>query len=162
MRWEAFKFWDLVCLILETLRYIKWENMFMFPHRNQHLKGLKVTFDWQPFSACKYTWDFFRWVNSLAPGRFQINFRQVIFMLTLVNCGWGISHEIALRWMPLDLTGDKSTLIQVMAWCRQATSHYLNRCWLRSISPNGITRPQWGPDKMPAILQITFSNDFFM
>ena len=25
--------------------------------------------------------------------------------------------------MPQDLTGDKWTLVQVMAWCRQATSH---------------------------------------
>ena len=44
--------------------------------------------------------------------------------------------------LPLDLT-DKSTLVQVMAWCRQATSHYLSQCWPRSISPNGVTRPQW-------------------
>ena len=57
------------------------------------------------------------WVNSLAPGRFQINFRQVISKLTLVNGGWGISYGISLRWMPLDLTDDKSTLVQVMAWC---------------------------------------------
>ena len=48
----------------------------------------------------------------------------------------------ALRWMPLDLTDDKSTLVQVMAWCRQATSHYLSQCWPRSMSPNGVTRPQ--------------------
>ena len=27
--------------------------------------------------------------------------------------------------MPLDLTDDRSTLVQVMAWCHQATSHYL-------------------------------------
>ena len=60
-----------------------------------------------------------------------------------MNGGWGISYEIALRWMPLDLTHDKSTLVQVMAWCRQATSHYLNQCWPRSMSPNGVTRPQW-------------------
>ena len=38
---------------------------------------------------------------------------------------------------------DKSTLFQVMAWCRQATSHYLNQCWPRSMSPYGVTRPQW-------------------
>ena len=44
--------------------------------------------------------------------------------------------------MPLDLTDDKSTLVQVMAWCRQATSHYLSQCWPRSMSPNGVTRPQ--------------------
>ena len=30
-----------------------------------------------------------------------------------------------------------------MAWCRQATSHYLIKCWPRSLSPYGITRPQW-------------------
>ena len=47
--------------------------------------------------------------------------------------GWGIFCEIALRWMPLDLTDDKSTLVQVMAWCRQATSHYLSQCWPRSL-----------------------------
>ena len=33
--------------------------------------------------------------------------------------------------------------IQVMAWCRQATSHYLSQCWPRSLSPYGVTRPQW-------------------
>ena len=57
--------------------------------------------------------------------------------------GWGISCKIALRWMPLDLTNDKSTLVQVMAWCRQATSHYLSQCWPRFMSPYGVTRPQW-------------------
>ena len=36
-----------------------------------------------------------------------------------------------------------STLVQVMAWCRQATSHYLSQCWPRSMLPNGVTRPQW-------------------
>ena len=45
--------------------------------------------------------------------------------------------------MPLDLTDDKSTLVQVMAWCHQAPSHYLSQCWPRSMSPNGITMPQW-------------------
>ena len=30
-----------------------------------------------------------------------------------------------------------------MAWCRQATSHYLNQCWPRSPTPCGITRPHW-------------------
>ena len=53
-----------------------------------------------------------------------------------MNGGWGgISYEIALRCMPLDLTDNKSTLVQVMAWCRQATSHYLSQCWPISMSP---------------------------
>ena len=57
--------------------------------------------------------------------------------------GWGISFELALRWMSLDLTDDKSTLVQVMAWCRQATSHYLSQCWPRSLTLYDVTRPQW-------------------
>ena len=28
-----------------------------------------------------------------------------------------------------------------MAWCRQAPSHYLSQCWLRSKLPCGVTRP---------------------
>ena len=76
-----------------------------------------------------------------------------------MNGGWGISYEIALRWMPLDLTNDKSTLVQVMVLCRQASSHYLSQCWPSSLSPYGVTRPQWvksceqkGP-KEPALLR---------
>ena len=45
--------------------------------------------------------------------------------------------------MPQDLTDDSSTLLQVMAWCRQAASHYLNQCWPWSLSPYCITRPRW-------------------
>ena len=35
-----------------------------------------------------------------------------------------------------------SPLVQVMAWCHQATSHYLKQCWPRSLLPYGVTRPQ--------------------
>ena len=81
--------------------------------------------------------------NSLAPGKFELNFRYVIFKRILVIDGWGIACEIAQIWMSPDFTDDKSTLVQVMAWCRQATSHYLSQCWPRSLSPYGVTRPQW-------------------
>ena len=74
-------------------------------------------------------------VNSLAPGKFARNFRQVIFKQILVTDGWGISCEIALIWKSLGFTDDQSTLVQVMAWCCQATSHYLNQCWSRSPTP---------------------------
>ena len=75
------------------------------------------------------------WFNSLAPGKFKLNFRYVIFKRILVIGGWDISCEIALIWMSQDITDDQSTLVQVMAWCRQATSQYLSQCWLRSWSP---------------------------
>ena len=53
---------------------------------------------------------------------------MTLIMMILVIDGWGISCEIAPIWMSLDFTGDQSTLVQVMAWCRQATSHYLSQC----------------------------------
>ena len=31
--------------------------------------------------------------------------------------------------MPQNTFGEKSTLVQVMAWSRQATSHYLSQYW---------------------------------
>ena len=51
----------------------------------------------------------------------------------------GIFCEITLRWMPQNTFDDKSTLVQVMTWCRQATSHYLGQCWSSSISPYIVT-----------------------
>ena len=74
-------------------------------------------------------------------GRFQRNFRKVILQLTLVIGGWSISCKIVLKWMPIDVTNGTSTLVEVMAWCRQATSQYLNQCWPRSMPPYGVTRP---------------------
>ena len=68
---------------------------------------------------------------------------KIIFTLILVTGGCDISSEIALRWTSRDLNDDKSTLVQVMAWCHQATSHYLNQCWPRSLPPCDVTRPQW-------------------
>ena len=60
----------------------------------------------------------------------------------MIDCE-GIFWEIVFRWMSLDITDDKSALVQVMAWCRQAKSHYLSQCWPRSMSSYSVTRPQW-------------------
>ena len=45
-------------------------------------------------------------LNSLAPGKFEWNFRYVIFKWILVIDGWGISFDTALISMSLDLTDD--------------------------------------------------------
>ena len=102
-----------------------------------------------------------------------MKFQICNFQTVLAIDGWGISCEIALIWMSLDFIDDQSTLVQVMAWCRQATSHYLSQYWSRSMSPYGVSRPQWvntltallllvlthwGRGKMAAIFQTTFSN----
>ena len=69
---------------------------------------------------------------------------KVLFSNSLWRTAWvGTCFETAHKWLLLKLTNDKSTLTQVMAWCRQATSHYLNQCWPRSMTPYSIMRTQW-------------------
>ena len=62
-----------------------------------------------------------------------------------------------VRCMSLDLT-DKSTLVQVMAWCCQATSHYLSQCWPRSRMPYGVTRTQWVDVKFWVPISWSYNN----
>ena len=81
--------------------------------------------------------------NSSAPGRSECHSKDVIFNIVLLIGIFRSSHDNALSWMSQDRTDDKSILVQVMAWCHQATSHYLSQCWPRSLSPYDITRPQW-------------------
>ena len=81
--------------------------------------------------------------NSLAPGRRFRFFKSLIFKLFIQNSVLSSRYEIALRWMSKYLTDDLSTFVPAMDWCRQAASHYLNQCWSRSLSPYGITMPQW-------------------
>ena len=55
------------------------------------------------------------------------------------------SCEFALWWMPQYIIDDELTMVQVMVWCRQATSHYLIQCWPKSVSslsPKKLTRPR--------------------
>ena len=51
---------------------------------------------------------------------------------------WNCPHKSATilgRW----LVNIGSSLV----WFRLTTSHYLNQCWLRSVSPHGVPGPQW-------------------
>ena len=75
---------------------------------------------------------------SLTPGGFDNRLRLVNFKLVSMIISLSVFCEIIIRWMPLHLTDHKATLVQVMAWCRQATNPYL-----RSLSPYDVTRPQW-------------------
>ena len=57
------------------------------------------------------------------------------------------------KWMPWDLTDDKSTLVQVMAWCLQVFKPILIHIYM---SPYGVTE-YWDINKSDAILPTTFS-----
>ena len=64
--------------------------------------------------------------NSLVPGRCGSNFKDITFKLVIQNCSLCTRCEVALRWMPQNLTNEKSTLVQLMV-----------------CSPHGVTRTRW-------------------
>ena len=51
-------------------------------------------------------------INALTPG--ELEFYTCEYLILMIGYR-GISCEIARRWMSLDLTDDRSTLVQVMA-----------------------------------------------
>ena len=75
-----------------------------------------------------------QWVKSLAHGRSGCDSKYGVSNLVLLISIFRCYHDNDFRRMPQDLTDDKSTLFQAMAWCCQATSHYLSQCLLRSLS----------------------------
>ena len=76
----------------------------------------------------------------IGPWKCGINVKCVKHMLCTKFTS--ISCKLSCCWMPQNIFDDQSTLVQVMAWRRQATSHNLSQCCPRSISPYYVTRPQ--------------------
>ena len=72
----------------------------------------------------------------------QILLKEGGFKLILAINTLSIFCEIPIRWIQHH-TGHQSTMVQAMAWCRQAKCHYMSQCLLRSLAPYGVTRPQW-------------------
>ena len=75
--------------------------------------------------------------NSLTPGRWSSHFENVIFDLMFqidIMSSWEIVLMPQNYWLVNSGSG--------MAWCRQATSHYLSQCLHSYISPYGVTSPQ--------------------
>ena len=68
---------------------------------------------------------------------------NVVFKFIILNSSFSTHCEIGLRWMPKKLVDEELNLDQVMAWCRQAISRYPSQYWPSSVSPCGVTTPQW-------------------
>ena len=86
----------------------------------------------QSSASLAFVWGIPRWpVNS--PHKWPVTRKMFPF------------DDVILRWISLDLNDKKSTLVQVMDWCRQTASHYLSQCWPSYMSPyvRGIHR--WIP-----------------
>ena len=79
-------------------------------------------------------------IDSLAPGGRGSNFKSIISEYILRIKSISNRWEMVRMWVPHKTFDDKSTLVQVMAWWRQATSHYLKQCWPRFPTPPGPQR----------------------
>ena len=106
------------------------------PHRDHSGYGL---------SKSEEALDFTVQVNSLAPRRCGIGFTNVFFKLVLLTDFLKTFYEIGLRWQkPIC---DKSALVQVMTWCREAISHYPSQSWpsfhVVSLGHNELTHRGW-------------------
>ena len=51
--------------------------------------------------------------------------------------------EIKLKFVPEGSIDNKTSLVQVMAWCHQAASHNMIQFGPRSAAPYDIARPSW-------------------
>ena len=123
----------ILSLTLVPLFQENWESrvhQFLWYYLRWPLR--RVFADYHLSGVCWFEWVIL-FFNSLAPRKFEWNFRYRSFKHISVIDGWGICCEIALIWMSLEFTDDQSTLFQVMAWCRQAASHYLSQYWPRSL-----------------------------
>ena len=71
----------------------------------------------------------------LSSGRCGCDFKSVNFKHNSGTDILSIQMNITLEW--LSNVDSKSTLIWAVAWCHQAASHYLKKCWQRSLLSDG-------------------------
>ena len=97
-------------------------------------------------------------INSLVTGWCGRNLENKIFKLIVQNNDLSTQSEMTLQ--TLRMKGQRYWFgVRVMAWCHQATSHYLHQCWPRFMSSihhmallglNELTH--WGLNQISTIL----------
>ena len=68
-------------------------------------------------------------VNTLRPRQNGRHFADDIFKCIFLNENVWISIKISLKFVPKGPINNIPVLVQIMAWRRQATSHYLDQWW---------------------------------
>ena len=82
-------------------------------------------------------------VNSLAPGKFELNYRYVIFEEIWVIDGWGVSCEIALILMSVDFHWWSVNIGSGNGLVPPGNKPLPEKCWPRYLTPYGVPRPRW-------------------
>ena len=71
-----------------------------------------------------------QWVNTLRPRQNGCHISDDISKRIFSDENVWIPIKISLKFVPQGLINNIPALVQIMAWRRQATSHYLNQWWL--------------------------------
>ena len=82
-------------------------------------------------------------VKTLSPRQNERHFADDIFKCIFLNENIWISIKISLKFIPKCPINNIPALVSIMAWRRQATSHYLNQWWSSQLTHICVTRPQW-------------------
>ena len=102
---------------------------------------------------------FYTLANRISRGDYQTANFQSCLLISILRS----SCDYALRLMTQDFTDYKSTMVQVMIWCSQATNHYLSQCSSRSLWSFSVARLRQvktlSPNKMGDIKE-AISNAF--
>ena len=81
-------------------------------------------------------WNLCCLLYSLTCDRCESNITNVFFQTHFMTKCF---EHILGNWDPQNPIDGKSTLVQVMACCHQATNHYLSHCWPRNLLPYDVT-----------------------
>ena len=126
----------------QIMDFVIFMNLPQFGHWNVvYLEDISKQRRRLDFVLVRPDWhdSFYLEYNSLVPGRSRCDFKNAIFFIRIFRCSCPHNN---LRWTSHDRTDDKSTLAQIKAGCLRATSHYVNQCWPRCLTPYGVTRPK--------------------
>ena len=80
--------------------------------------------------------DLLNWPTEIA------NWQTIILLSWL----WDVKVNllgVCLKWVPQNPVAGKWILVNVMVWCRPATSHYIIPCRRGSASPCNVNNLQW-------------------
>ena len=129
-----FNFWNK-CINFYISWY--WDSQYeVFPPNTWRSNNVVVTSEQRHFNVITSKWCF----DVITASILRDVPAGLLRGLETARLSWfyGLVTELSLLHLPsLDLTGDKSTLVQVMACCRHATGHCANQCWPKYMSPLG-------------------------
>ena len=78
-------------------------------------------------------------VNSLVPWRSGCDCKNCNLQYWITDCTFKSSFDNVHGWMARDL----NDVVWVMAWCLQASSHYMSQSWPSSMLLYGVNYPKW-------------------